>query len=95
MTSLAPETIGRLAPRLASRELSPVELVRAILDRLADFEPLLGAYAFIDPEAALAAAGVAEQEIATQGHRGPLHGIPVAIKDNLAVAGWPTATARH
>ncbi len=90
MTDLAIESIADLAPRIADRALSPVELVRAILDRIDALEPGLATYVTVDGEAAIAAARDAEVEIGRTGARGPLHGIPVAIKDNLAVAGWPT-----
>lgn len=87
---LAIEPIATLAPRIASRELSPVEIVRAVLARIDDLDPRLAAYVTVDGGAAVAAAQEAEDEIGRSGARGPLHGIPVAIKDCLAVAGWPT-----
>lgn len=90
MTFLPLETIGRLAPRLAAREISSVELVGAVLDRVEQLEPLLEAYITLRPEEALEAAARADGEIGRGGHRGPLHGVPVAVKDNIAVAGWPT-----
>jgi aspartyl-tRNA(Asn)/glutamyl-tRNA(Gln) amidotransferase subunit A len=90
VTALAIEPIADLAPRIASRELSPVELVGAVLDRIDALDPRLAAYVTVDRVAAMAAAREAEAEIGRSGARGPLHGIPVAIKDNLAVSGWPT-----
>lgn len=90
MTDLAIEPIANLAPRIASRELSPVELVGAVLARIDDLDPQLAAYVIVDGAAGIAAAQEAEAEIGRSGARGPLHGIPVAIKDCLAVAGWPT-----
>jgi aspartyl-tRNA(Asn)/glutamyl-tRNA(Gln) amidotransferase subunit A len=80
----------RIAADVAARRLSPVELVQALIDRAAQFDPLLNVYIRLDAEAALEAARVAERE-AMQGRlRGPLHGVPVGIKDIIDVAGLPT-----
>jgi aspartyl-tRNA(Asn)/glutamyl-tRNA(Gln) amidotransferase subunit A len=63
------------------------------LAAIAALEPRLNAFIRVEPETALAAAREAEAEIRAGSYRGPLHGIPVGIKDNLAVAGWPTTNA--
>lgn len=84
------ESIEQLSARIADRELSPVELVRRVLDRIANLDPDLRAYVTVDATGALGAATAAEREVARSGPRGPLHGIPVAIKDNLDVVGLPT-----
>lgn len=90
MSELAFASIGELAPRVAAREVSPVELVEAVLARIDRHDPLLGAYVRVDAAGARAAASEAEAEIAATGTRGPLHGVPLAVKDNIAVAGQPT-----
>jgi aspartyl-tRNA(Asn)/glutamyl-tRNA(Gln) amidotransferase subunit A len=73
--------IAALAPRLARLELSPVELCRALLARCDRLEPRLNAFITLEPERILADAAAAERELAAGRPRGPLHGIPVAVKD--------------
>jgi len=69
---------------LKSRELSPVELVDAHLERIAALEPTLNAFITVTPDEARAAAVEAEQAIARNEYRGPLHGIPIGLKDLYA-----------
>ena len=83
-------SIGELALRLRRKEISPVELTRRYLDRAKRLNPLLNAYLSLTEEQALAQASVAEREIQQGNYRGPLHGIPVSIKDNLATQGIRT-----
>lgn len=71
-------------------ELSPVELTGDVLERIEAIDPRLEAYVSIFHDEALAAASRAEEEIAASGARGPLHGIPVAIKDLYDLGGKPT-----
>jgi Asp-tRNA(Asn)/Glu-tRNA(Gln) amidotransferase A subunit family amidase len=75
---------------IQARELSVHELVTSVLDRLQATESELQAWAFIDPEAALAAARSADREIGRGGYRGALHGIPIGVKDVIDTAGMPT-----
>lgn len=85
-------TVTRASHGIGGGEVSPVELTRCALARIERLNPVLNAYAFVMKEQALAAAERAGEEIAAGRIRGPLHGIPISIKDNIAVAGVP-ATA--
>ncbi len=78
------------ARAIARREISPVELTRALLDRIDRLDPILHAFIRLDAGAALEAASGAEREIAAGRVRGRLHGVPVGIKDIIDVAGLPT-----
>ncbi|HEY7065464.1 MAG TPA: amidase [Chloroflexota bacterium] len=80
-----------LAARIAAREVSPVEVVRAVYERLDATEPAWNCFVLRIPERALAEAQAAEREIAAGNYRGPLHGLPLAVKDNIAVADTVTA----
>jgi aspartyl-tRNA(Asn)/glutamyl-tRNA(Gln) amidotransferase subunit A len=83
-------SLTELAKRIESKKLSPVELTQAYLNRSEKFGPRLNAYARLTPELALSQAKAAEKEIQRGHYRGPLHGIPYAAKDLLAVKGVPT-----
>jgi aspartyl-tRNA(Asn)/glutamyl-tRNA(Gln) amidotransferase subunit A len=73
--------IAELGPRLAARSLSPVELCEALLLRCQRLEPTLNAFITLEPERILAEARAVERELTTGRSRGPLHGVPVAVKD--------------
>jgi aspartyl-tRNA(Asn)/glutamyl-tRNA(Gln) amidotransferase subunit A len=83
--------VTELAQRIRSRKLSPVELTEGYLARSRETGARLNAFATLTPELALKQARAAEKEIAAGRYRGPLHGIPYAAKDLLAVKGYPTA----
>ncbi|WP_160299813.1 amidase [Belnapia sp. F-4-1] len=83
-------TIAEAARGIAARDLSPVELTEAYLARIAAQDGVLRSFVRVTPEAALAAARQAEAEIMVGGPRGPLHGIPFALKDIFDSAGLPT-----
>ena len=74
-------TVSQLAPGIRSRKISPVELTRAVLDRIEELNPLLNAYITVDADGALKAARAAERQIAKRKVLGPLHGIPISLKD--------------
>jgi aspartyl-tRNA(Asn)/glutamyl-tRNA(Gln) amidotransferase subunit A len=76
-----------LAARIRRKELSPVELVRALLDRIEWLQPALNAYTVVYPELALAAARRAESDVTAGRELGPLHGVPFSVKDMVAVEG--------
>ncbi|MBI4491524.1 MAG: amidase [Chloroflexi bacterium] len=90
MSELATLTICQLAPLIRARDVSPVEVVREALARIERLEPRLHAFITLWPEQALAEARAAEDQIARGEYRGPLHGVPLGVKDNIALAGWPT-----
>ncbi|HEY2392990.1 MAG TPA: amidase [Candidatus Angelobacter sp.] len=83
-------SVTELSKRIRSRQLSPVELTESYLDRSRSLGPKLNAYATLTPDLALKQAHAAQKEIAAGKYRGPLHGIPYAAKDLLAVKGYPT-----
>jgi aspartyl-tRNA(Asn)/glutamyl-tRNA(Gln) amidotransferase subunit A len=87
------ETILQLAPRLRRKEISPIELTRASLERIDKLNPALNAFITVTAESALAEARAAEAEIDRGEWRGPLHGIPVALKDLIDTAGVRTTAA--
>ena len=76
-----------LARMLAARELSSVELTRAYLERIQHYDAQLRAFITVDAEGALASARAADE---SRQPRGPLHGLPIAIKDNIATRGLHT-----
>ncbi len=83
-------TIAEVAPRIRSKEVSPVGLTRLFLERTKRLNPVLNAYVTQTEEQARADAKAAEKEIKRGRYRGPLHGIPFSIKDNLATKGIRT-----
>ena len=84
------ESVSELAKQIESKKLSPVELTESYLARSEKLGPKLNAYARLTPDLALEQAHAAEKEIQRGHYRGPLHGIPYAAKDLLAVKGIPT-----
>ena len=83
-------SVRELGEQIRTRKLSPVELTHAYLARDKKYGHQLNAFAMILPDLALKQAKQAELEIAQGHYRGPLHGIPYAAKDLLAVKGYPT-----
>jgi Asp-tRNA(Asn)/Glu-tRNA(Gln) amidotransferase A subunit family amidase len=78
------------AVQIRERKISPVDLVEACLDRIRALDGRLKAWAHVDEAGARAAARELEAEVAGGRIRGPLHGVPVGIKDIIHVAGMPT-----
>lgn len=83
-------TVAELGQRLRKKKISPVELAQSYLDRSQKLGPKFNAYVTLTPELALEQAKAAEKEIMAGRFRGPLHGIPYALKDLVAVKGYPT-----
>lgn len=89
-TGLTLEEASRL---IRVRELSPVDLTRAYLERIERLEPQVNAYITVTAELALEQARTLEAELAGGRWRGPLHGIPMGLKDNIDTDGIPTTAA--
>jgi aspartyl-tRNA(Asn)/glutamyl-tRNA(Gln) amidotransferase subunit A len=83
-------TIAAAAAQLRSRTVSPVELTDAYLERIERLNPAINAYVTVTGERARADARRAADEIAKSGPRGPLHGVPIALKDLCDTAGIRT-----
>jgi aspartyl-tRNA(Asn)/glutamyl-tRNA(Gln) amidotransferase subunit A len=83
-------TIAEAARRIAARKLSPVELTRDCLDRIARLDGRLHAFIAVLEERAIEEARAAEAEIMASGPRSPLHGIPIGLKDIFETKGIPT-----
>jgi aspartyl-tRNA(Asn)/glutamyl-tRNA(Gln) amidotransferase subunit A len=86
-------TIQQLSREIRQRSISPVELTRDCLARIDKLNPKLNAFITILADSALADARRAEQEIQRGNYRGPLHGIPIGLKDILDTAGTRTTAA--
>jgi len=86
-------TISELGARYRRGAASPVEAVRAIFNRIDRFETRLNAWVTLRRDEALAEAGAAEQDLRAGRDHGPLHGIPVSVKDNMDTAGVRTTCA--
>ena len=84
------DSLLSIAARIEAGDISPVLLTEAMLGRIEDLEPQLHAYATVMSVAALDAAEQAQSEIAAGRYRGPLHGIPVAVKDLCYTKAVPT-----
>lgn len=86
-------SIADLAARYRDGSLSPVAVIRQSLDRIAALDGSLNSFITVCEQESLAQAAAAERELAAGRDRGPLHGVPVAIKDLIDVAGVPTTCA--
>jgi len=89
-TELLTLTIAELAPKIRTREVSPVELTEAALAQAERLQPTLGSFITILHDTARKQAREQEAALMRGEYRGPLHGIPIGIKDNLATAGIRT-----
>jgi aspartyl-tRNA(Asn)/glutamyl-tRNA(Gln) amidotransferase subunit A len=86
-------SLSEASALVRARKVSPVELTQACLDRIEKLNPVLNAFITITAETALTQAREAEAEIKRGGWKGPLHGVPVAVKDLLDTAGVRTTGA--
>ena len=92
-TDLTGLTLKKASELLRSKGASPVDLTQACLKRIDRYNPAVNAYITIAREEALATARRLEAEIRRGQFRGPLHGIPIALKDNIDTAGIRTTGA--
>jgi aspartyl-tRNA(Asn)/glutamyl-tRNA(Gln) amidotransferase subunit A len=83
-------SIREVAALLEGRQVSPVELTEAALEQIQLTDSVLNAFPVVKADEALTAARNAEREIAAKRYLGPLHGIPIGLKDNIAVNRWVT-----
>lgn len=88
-----PQSIIATSRLLREGKVSPVELTRDCLARIASQDPILNAFITVTADSAIADAYAAEAEIKEGRWRGPLHGIPIAVKDIIDVSGLPTTAA--
>ena len=87
---LLSSTISELAPRIRAGEVSPVELTEAALARAEELQPTLNTFITLLADQARAQAREEEEAISRGEYKGPLQGIPIGLKDNLATAGIRT-----
>jgi aspartyl-tRNA(Asn)/glutamyl-tRNA(Gln) amidotransferase subunit A len=90
-----PQTIAALARALKTRETTSTAVTDACLRAIADRNPSLNAFITVFADDAVAQARDADADIAAGRHRGPLHGIPISLKDLIDVEGFPTTAASH
>lgn len=85
-------SIGELGPMIESRRVSPVEVTEAYLERIRQLNPQIHSYITVMEEHSIAAARHAEQEIQRGRYLGPLHGVPIGLKDIIYTKGVPTTS---
>src|ERR1051326_1004312 len=83
-------TIAEASDLLRRKQISPVDLTNACLDRIEQLDPTVNAFITVMHDSALAEARAAETEINAGNWRGPLHGIPIGLKDLIDTAGVKT-----
>src|SRR5580693_7021438 len=91
LSNLSFLTLLDVSQKIQSRALSPVEVTKAELDRIAALDPKLKSYATVMADSAMAQAKQAEVEIGRGEVKGPLHGVPIAVKDLCWTTNAPTA----
>ncbi|MBY4130191.1 amidase [Rhodococcus fascians] len=84
--------LTEVAELIRSRQVTSVEVTEAVLTRIAEVDPSLQSYAHVSTDSALAAAENADEDLAHGRYRGPLHGVPVAVKDLCYTVDAPTAS---
>ncbi|MFM9937946.1 MAG: amidase [Hyphomicrobiaceae bacterium] len=82
--------LAEASEKIRTKQLSPVELTKALLARIDKLDKRINAFIRVTPDIALKAAKTAESEIVAGGWRGPMHGMPFGLKDIIDFAGLPT-----
>ena len=90
MSEIVMLNAAQLVAGFRQRSLSPVEVMCAVLDRVTKLDPVVNAFCALDEEGAMSAAGEAERRWMRGAPCGPLDGVPVSVKDLVAVSGFPT-----
>ena len=90
---LAALTLQKVSEMLRKKAISPVELTQNCLQRIQRLNPTLNCFITVDAEGAMAQARATEMELQHGKWRGPLHGVPIALKDNIDTAGIKTTAA--
>ena len=88
-------SVGQISRLIREKEVSPVEVTRAYLERIDDLDFKFNSYLTVCRKEATQAAQEAERAIVNGGYLGPLHGIPVAVKDQLWTKGIRTTGGGH
>jgi len=86
-------TLAEASRRIHARELTSVQLTQAFLDRIKIYDPKLNAFITVMHDEALAQAELLDKEAKSGRYRGPLHGVPIVLKDNIDTAGVRTTAA--
>ena len=90
MPALYELSVVESASKIAAGEVSPVQLIESLLQRIETLEPSLKAWVYLDPETVLAEAKSKASEVKPGAELGPLHGVPIGLKDIYYTAGIPT-----
>ncbi|HTQ59281.1 MAG TPA: amidase [Candidatus Solibacter sp.] len=91
MSKIIYGTIAEIRAGICEKKFSPMEVVEAHLERIAEMQPKLNAFVHLDAEGARKQARAAEAAVLRGDVLGPLHGVPLTIKSCIDVAGWPAA----
>jgi aspartyl-tRNA(Asn)/glutamyl-tRNA(Gln) amidotransferase subunit A len=86
-------SLSEVSKRIRAKQITSVELTQAVLDRIKVYNPKLNAYITVMHDQALAQAAQMDAEIKANRFRSPLHGVPIALKDNIDTAGTRTTAA--
>ena len=88
--SLAFLTIKEASKLISKKEISPLELTNSVLERIQEYDKKLNSYITVLEENAISSAKKAEEEIQSGEYKGPLHGIPISLKDIFITKGIKT-----